>query len=60
MAHRLGCLVDGRAVSGRPEDLLRSDDPRIVEFLAAENSGPAELPVGSDEELPASALGDGS
>jgi hypothetical protein len=52
--------VDGRAVSGRPEDLLRSDDPRIVEFLAAESSGPAELPVGSDEDVPASTLGDGS
>jgi len=60
MADRLIFLVDGRAVSGRSEDLLRSDDPRIVEFLAAESSGPAELPAGIDEKLPASTLGDGS
>jgi len=60
MADRMVFLVDGRAVSGRSEDLLRSDDPRIVEFLAAESSGPAELPVGSGEDVPASTLGDGS
>jgi phospholipid/cholesterol/gamma-HCH transport system ATP-binding protein len=51
MADRIIFLVDGRAVSGQTEDLLRSDDPRIVEFLAAESEGPVELPVGVDAEL---------
>jgi phospholipid/cholesterol/gamma-HCH transport system ATP-binding protein len=59
MADRIVFLVDGRAVSGRSEDLLGSNDPRIVEFLAAESPGPVELPVGPDERLPASTLGDG-
>ena len=36
MAHRLVFIVDGRAVSGPPHELLRSGDPRIAEFLAAE------------------------
>jgi phospholipid/cholesterol/gamma-HCH transport system ATP-binding protein len=36
MADRIVFLVDGRAVSGTPQDLLRSSDRRIVEFLAAE------------------------
>ena len=40
MADRIIFLVDGRAVSGSSEDLLRSDDPRVVEFLAAESPGP--------------------
>jgi phospholipid/cholesterol/gamma-HCH transport system ATP-binding protein len=36
MAHRIVFLVDGRALSGSPEDLLRSDDQRVVHFLEAE------------------------
>jgi phospholipid/cholesterol/gamma-HCH transport system ATP-binding protein len=60
MADRIIFLVDGRAVSGQSEDLLRSEDPRIVEFLAAESAGPVELPVGLDQGVPASRLGDGS
>ncbi len=36
MADRIVFLVDGRAVSGTPQDLLNSDDERIVEFLAAD------------------------
>jgi phospholipid/cholesterol/gamma-HCH transport system ATP-binding protein len=60
MADRIVFLVDGRAVSGESEDLLRSEDPQIVEFLAAESSDPVELPVGLDAELPASRLGDRS
>ena len=36
MADRVVFLVDGRAVAGSPEELLRSDDGRIVHFLAAE------------------------
>lgn len=59
MADRIVFLVDGRAVSGRAEGLLQSDDPRIVEFLAAESPGPVELPADLDERPPASTLGDG-
>jgi phospholipid/cholesterol/gamma-HCH transport system ATP-binding protein len=42
MADRIVFLADGRAVSGPSEDLPRSDDPRIIEFLAAESPGPEE------------------
>ena len=35
MAHRLVFMVGGRAISGTPEDLLRSDDERVVQFLEA-------------------------
>ncbi len=37
MADRIIFLVDGRAVSGTPTELLRSPDRRIVDFLAAES-----------------------
>lgn len=40
MAHRIVFLADGRAVSGSPQDLLRSEDARIVEFLSAEGARP--------------------
>lgn len=46
MADRLVFLVDGGAVSGAPQDLLRSADRRIVDFLAAETDAafdPARL-----------------
>jgi phospholipid/cholesterol/gamma-HCH transport system ATP-binding protein len=36
MADRLVFMVDGRAISGAPEDLLASDDQRVVQFLEAE------------------------
>jgi len=36
MAHRIVFMVDGRALSGTPEDLLHSDDQRVVQFLEAE------------------------
>jgi len=36
MAHRLVFMVDGRAISGTPEDLLHSDDARVVHFLEAD------------------------
>jgi len=42
MADRIVFLVDGRAVAGTPEDLLRSTDPRVVEFLRADSDGPDE------------------
>jgi len=42
MADRIAFLVDGNAVMGTPEQLLRSDDQRIVEFLAAEGAEPGE------------------
>lgn len=41
MADRIVFLVDGRATAGTPDELLHSEDPRIIEFLAAEESGPA-------------------
>jgi phospholipid/cholesterol/gamma-HCH transport system ATP-binding protein len=36
MADRLVFMVGGRAISGAPADLLRSDDWRVVQFLEAE------------------------
>jgi phospholipid/cholesterol/gamma-HCH transport system ATP-binding protein len=46
MADRIVFLVDGKAVSGTPEELLHSADHRIVDFLAAETQAefdPAQL-----------------
>jgi phospholipid/cholesterol/gamma-HCH transport system ATP-binding protein len=40
MADRIVFLVDGRAISGTPQDLLRSTDKRVVEFLRADSDGP--------------------
>jgi phospholipid/cholesterol/gamma-HCH transport system ATP-binding protein len=48
MADRIVFLVDGRAVSGAPAELLNNPDHRIVDFLAAE----------SQAEFDASRLGD--
>jgi phospholipid/cholesterol/gamma-HCH transport system ATP-binding protein len=36
MADRLVFMVEGYAISGSPEDLLRSEDQRVVQFLEAE------------------------
>jgi phospholipid/cholesterol/gamma-HCH transport system ATP-binding protein len=41
MADRIIFLVDGVALSGPTDQLLRSDDPRLVEFLEAETDAPA-------------------
>jgi phospholipid/cholesterol/gamma-HCH transport system ATP-binding protein len=38
MADRIVFLVDGRAIAGTPEDLLRSQDPRVLEFLRADSA----------------------
>ena len=37
MADRLVFMVDGSSISGRPSDLLASDDRRVVEFLKADS-----------------------
>jgi phospholipid/cholesterol/gamma-HCH transport system ATP-binding protein len=42
MAHRLVFTVGGRAISGAPEDLLASDDHRVVQFLEAEKDQSTE------------------
>jgi phospholipid/cholesterol/gamma-HCH transport system ATP-binding protein len=42
MADRLVFMVDGIAISGRPGELLASDDKRVVEFLEAESDGADE------------------
>lgn len=42
MADRLVFLVDGHAISGSPEDLLASDDRRVVLFLEAEKDQSTE------------------
>jgi phospholipid/cholesterol/gamma-HCH transport system ATP-binding protein len=36
MADRIVFMVEGHAISGSPEDLIRSNDDRVVHFLAAE------------------------
>ncbi len=55
MAHRIVFLTDGRAVSMPGEEVLRSPDPRVAEFFAAETGELAE--EGRDE--PAAAPGAG-
>jgi phospholipid/cholesterol/gamma-HCH transport system ATP-binding protein len=59
MADRIVFLVDGRAVSGSPHDLLHSQDPRIVDFLAAETE-PGFDAARLLEEASAGAAGGGS
>ncbi|MFI5216652.1 MAG: ABC transporter ATP-binding protein [Candidatus Limnocylindria bacterium] len=44
MADRIVFLVGGRAIAGTPEDLLRSTDQRVVEFLRADSDGPEAAP----------------
>ena len=44
MADRIVFLVDGRAIAGTPEDLLRSTDQRVLEFLQADSDGPDPSP----------------
>jgi phospholipid/cholesterol/gamma-HCH transport system ATP-binding protein len=40
MADRIVFLVDGRAIAGTPQDLLRSTDQRVLDFLRADSDGP--------------------
>ena len=47
MADRIVFLVDGHALSGPPEQILASDDPRIVAFLEAEEDGHAHAALAS-------------
>jgi phospholipid/cholesterol/gamma-HCH transport system ATP-binding protein len=51
MADRVVFLVDGGAVAGTPADLLRSQDPRLVEFLHAEDAA-LHAPPGAAEGAP--------
>jgi ABC-type transporter Mla maintaining outer membrane lipid asymmetry ATPase subunit MlaF len=44
MADRIIFLVGGRAIAGTPQDLLRSTDQRVVEFLQADSDGPLPAP----------------
>jgi phospholipid/cholesterol/gamma-HCH transport system ATP-binding protein len=39
MADRIVFLVDGQSIAGSPEDLLRSNDRRVREFLSADSDG---------------------
>jgi phospholipid/cholesterol/gamma-HCH transport system ATP-binding protein len=59
MADRIVFLVDGRAVAGSPQELLRSQDRRIVDFLAAE-SDPAFDAARLAEEAPARSASGGA
>jgi len=45
MSHRIVFMVDGRALSGTPDDLLHSDDQRVVQFLEAEKNQSTEAYV---------------
>jgi phospholipid/cholesterol/gamma-HCH transport system ATP-binding protein len=56
MADRIVFLVDGMAVSGTPQSMLQSSDPRVMEFLAAERDDPA----GEDSPATASTPGGGA
>lgn len=59
MAHRLVFMVDGHAISGTPEDLLRTDDERVLRFLEAEKdqSSAAYLEAMSGFAAPAGGKG---
>ena len=41
----LAVLTEGAAICGTPDTLLASDDPRVVEFLAAEADDPPNAPA---------------
>ena len=45
MADRLVFMTEGAAICGTPDTLLASDDPRVVEFLAAEADDPPNAPA---------------
>lgn len=50
MAHRIVFMVDGRALSGSPDDLLHSDDQRVVQFLEAEKDQSTDAYVAATNE----------
>jgi phospholipid/cholesterol/gamma-HCH transport system ATP-binding protein len=52
MADRVVFLVDGGAVTGTPAELLSSHDPRLVEFLHAEDSALPVAPGSGAEGAP--------
>jgi phospholipid/cholesterol/gamma-HCH transport system ATP-binding protein len=60
MADRIVFLVDGRAVTGSPEELLRSSDHRIVDFLAAETQAEFDASRLGDDPAARPALGAGA
>ena len=43
MAHNLVFLLEGRAISGAPEELAESQDPRVEQFFAADREAEAEV-----------------
>jgi phospholipid/cholesterol/gamma-HCH transport system ATP-binding protein len=57
MADRIVFLVDGHAVSGTPQDLLRNEDRRIVDFLAAETDPTFDVARTTDERAAHGAAG---
>ena len=59
MADRIVFLVDGHAVSGTPQDLLRNEDRRIVDFLAAETDPTFDISRLSEEHAAPGAAGKG-
>jgi phospholipid/cholesterol/gamma-HCH transport system ATP-binding protein len=59
MADRIVFLVDGRAVSGSPQELLHSEDRRIVDFLAAESEAAFDVSRLDEESGARSATGGG-
>jgi phospholipid/cholesterol/gamma-HCH transport system ATP-binding protein len=54
MADRIVFMVDGHAISGSPEDLLQSDDRRVVDFLEAEKDQSSEDYAARTREISAS------
>lgn len=52
MADRLVFMVDGKALSGPPTDLLESADPRVVEFLRAETDEYHDPRESEADEMP--------
>ena len=60
MADRIVFLVDGRGVSGSPEELLRSPDRRIVDFLEAETQAEFDVSRLGDEVAASPAAGGGA
>jgi phospholipid/cholesterol/gamma-HCH transport system ATP-binding protein len=57
MADRIVFLVDGHAVTGTPQDLLRNEDRRIVDFLAAETDPTFDVARIADERAARGAAG---
>jgi phospholipid/cholesterol/gamma-HCH transport system ATP-binding protein len=60
MADRIVFLVDGRAVSGSPAELLNNSDRRIVDFLAAESQADFDASHLDEEPVARPAAGRGA